>query len=466
MIIAAYAGVGKTTFCTKNQGNAIDVVCMPFKYSNFYEVSSQLGESEDIKANEKLELRDKWELYYYWAVKYLAYYCPKKYIVIPTINSIMDFLEADNIPYTIFYPNVELKDEYEQRYLERGNSESFMDVFIGQWDYRLESLAERKCKKIVLESHQYLSDVIDCSKFDDTYISRQLISFENALKWENSRVKRAKTREIDEYTRAARHYYSKTLAFAGFSRLGHTINEVYELIENNSGKNDSIEEQRFNKPSEMSVLIRNVIQEINLHYNEYSNEGDHLKFTDIISLDSISSERETDRCIDSNNYLNVRYNPNFKDWTALYASHISIEDIEKIYLRDYLSMIIGVLRKGNNYLHDTVSDNVDDETLINWICTEYKNMLIEACAYKDGEKSSDAICGILYVKPLYEKDIVDDFVLVNSKKQLKFLLEDAEEGVERKICFSLLSAKYIDDCYQFQEKVFESKDIKKLVDFL
>jgi len=279
MIIAAYAGVGKTTFCTNNQGNAIDVICMPFKYSNFYEVSSQLGESEDIKANEKLELRDNWELYYYWAIKYLVYYCPEKYIVIPTINSIMDFLEADGIPYTIVYPNTELKDEYEQRYLERGNSQSFMDVFIGQWEYRLESLVERKCKKIVLESHQYLSDVIDCSHMEDTYISRQLISFENTLKGENSRVKRAKIKEID----------------------------------------------------------------------------------------------------------------------------------------------------------DTISD---------------------------------AICGVLYVKPLCEDDVVDDFVLVNSKKLLKYLLEDIEEGIEGKVCFTLLYAKYTDGRYQCQEKVFESKELNKFIDFL
>ena len=44
MIIAAYAGVGKTTFCEQNSQNAIDVICMPFKYSNFYEDSKNIGE--------------------------------------------------------------------------------------------------------------------------------------------------------------------------------------------------------------------------------------------------------------------------------------------------------------------------------------------------------------------------------------------------------------------------------------
>ena len=119
MVIAGFAGCGKTTFCEKNPGDAIDLVCMPFKYSNFYEVAGSLKEGEKIKANERLMLRENWELYYYWMIRYLLWYSPERQIVIPTIRKIMEFLTADYIPYTVVYPERERKEEYEGRYRNR-----------------------------------------------------------------------------------------------------------------------------------------------------------------------------------------------------------------------------------------------------------------------------------------------------------------------------------------------------------
>ena len=104
-------------------------------------------------------------LYYYWAIKYLLYYCPEIPIVIPTIDLILNFLEEDQIPYTLIYPEKNLKDEYEKRYRNRGNTEGFLDIFIGQWEFRIEELEQRNssfAKHIVLQEEQYLSDVIKC----------------------------------------------------------------------------------------------------------------------------------------------------------------------------------------------------------------------------------------------------------------------------------------------------------------
>lgn len=163
MIYAAYAGTGKSYFCQENP-EAIDLICMPFKYTNLSEVSGNMEsdrEGEQIKANPKLTLRNYWVLYYYWAIKYLLYYCPEIPLVIPTIDLILDFLEADQIPYTLIYPDKNLKDEYEKRYKNRGNTEEFLDIFIGQWEFRIEELEQRNSpltKHIVLQEGQYLSD--------------------------------------------------------------------------------------------------------------------------------------------------------------------------------------------------------------------------------------------------------------------------------------------------------------------
>lgn len=52
MIIAAFTGVGKTYFC-KKEPHALDFVCMPWKYTNFYEVSATFEEEKRYKARGK-----------------------------------------------------------------------------------------------------------------------------------------------------------------------------------------------------------------------------------------------------------------------------------------------------------------------------------------------------------------------------------------------------------------------------
>lgn len=167
MIYAAYAGTGKSYFCQEHP-EAIDLICMPFKYTNLPEIYGSIEsdrKGEQVKANQELIFRSHWVLYYYWAIKYLLYYCPEIPIVIPTIDLILNFLEEDQIPYTLIYPEKNLKDEYEKRYRNRGNTEGFLDIFIGQWEFRIEELEQRNssfAKHIVLQEEQYLSDVIKC----------------------------------------------------------------------------------------------------------------------------------------------------------------------------------------------------------------------------------------------------------------------------------------------------------------
>lgn len=186
MIYAAYAGTGKSYFCQEHP-EAIDLICMPFKYTNLPEIYGSIEsdrKGEQVKANQELILRSHWVLYYYWAIKYLLYYCPEIPIVIPTIDLILNFLEADQIPYMLIYPEKNLKDEYEKRYRNRGNTEEFLDIFIGQWEFRIEELEQRNSpltKHIVLQEEQYLSDVIKCVSGCDVYKAKQIKKFRQKL---------------------------------------------------------------------------------------------------------------------------------------------------------------------------------------------------------------------------------------------------------------------------------------------
>lgn len=159
MIVAGYSGVGKTTFAKTHQ-NVIDLHVMPYKYSNLSELNNKYND-ESIKAAPELILNIDWRYDYYDKLISLYKSEPNKIIVIPTDIQIMNWLECDEIPFTLVFPSYELKEEYRNRYLKRGNTKDFIDVFISDWDYWIGMFKQQKgCKKIELKTNEYLSDVI------------------------------------------------------------------------------------------------------------------------------------------------------------------------------------------------------------------------------------------------------------------------------------------------------------------
>ena len=168
-IIDAFAGTGKTTFCEKHK-NAIDFVCMPFKYVNFAEVSGNLS-GESIKAHDDLIFRDGWQNLYYEALIHTYEKYPAEMIVIPTINGILDRLEYEDIPYTLVYPCRAAKEEYNRRFIERGNSENFLSIFVDGWEYWMRAVrSHHNLDCIELQPTEYLSDVIQATKYDENKI--------------------------------------------------------------------------------------------------------------------------------------------------------------------------------------------------------------------------------------------------------------------------------------------------------
>lgn len=172
---------GKTHFCNLYP-NALDFVVMPFKYKNYAHVATCCAEGESIKAHPILELRCDWRDLYYKALTDTYRRYPGEILVIPTDRNIMSRLERDSIPYTVVYPNRSLKEEYYTRYLARGNTESFLEVFIDGWDMWMDSVRNNNGSHIELQSGEFLSDVIKLPNRDfgiienkETYIT-QIIS--------------------------------------------------------------------------------------------------------------------------------------------------------------------------------------------------------------------------------------------------------------------------------------------------
>jgi len=155
MVIAAFAGTGKTTVAKRYPKTAIDLDCMPYKY----ELKSNGNfEDESCKANPDLIARAEWPYNYVDVIK--QFNKNYKYIFIPANLHVLMLLRAEKIPYLICYPERCAKEVYHHRFLERGNTMYFIDIFIGKWDKYISTCEEDNYgRHIVLQSNQFLSDI-------------------------------------------------------------------------------------------------------------------------------------------------------------------------------------------------------------------------------------------------------------------------------------------------------------------
>lgn len=84
------------------------------------------------------------------------------YVLITTYGDVLQELNKRNIKYCLVYPKIELKEEYRQRAIERKSDTSFIEGFFSRWDTHINDCINNKnTNKIVLESNEYLSDVIE-----------------------------------------------------------------------------------------------------------------------------------------------------------------------------------------------------------------------------------------------------------------------------------------------------------------
>jgi len=82
-------------------------------------------------------------------------------ILVSSHKEVRDALSNESIDFTLVYPGRDIKDEYIQRYIDRGNDDKFVELLKKNWDNWMTELEEQTgCNKIELKSGQYLSDII------------------------------------------------------------------------------------------------------------------------------------------------------------------------------------------------------------------------------------------------------------------------------------------------------------------
>jgi hypothetical protein len=135
VVISAFPGCGKShLFRNKGEKHILDSDSSKFDKSNFPE-----NYIEHIKSN--IGVADM--------------------ILVSSHKEVRDALVDNDIKFILVYPNREIKDEYIQRYIDRGNEEGFVKLLNQNWDTWMSELeSQTGCEKRKLEAGQYLSDVI------------------------------------------------------------------------------------------------------------------------------------------------------------------------------------------------------------------------------------------------------------------------------------------------------------------
>jgi hypothetical protein len=82
-------------------------------------------------------------------------------ILISSHDVVRNALVSEGLPFTLVYPDMSIKDEYIQRYRDRGSNSKFVELLENNWEMWIGELTKQiGCEKIILKSGQHLSDVI------------------------------------------------------------------------------------------------------------------------------------------------------------------------------------------------------------------------------------------------------------------------------------------------------------------
>jgi hypothetical protein len=86
-------------------------------------------------------------------------------ICISSHQEVRQALVENGLDFVLVYPKKEIKEEYIQRYKDRGSDENFIKLLEKNWDMWIDQLDNQEgCDKIKLKEGEYLSDKIEINK--------------------------------------------------------------------------------------------------------------------------------------------------------------------------------------------------------------------------------------------------------------------------------------------------------------
>lgn len=160
LVISAFPGCGKSTICKNAEQYGLKhievlpdgVVDVPIPGETLvpvFDSDSSLFDKEHFPAN------------YIEHIKEVLSNCPNVVIMVSSHDNVRKAMAEAGIPYTLVYPQRELKGDYLERYEGRGSPEAFVNMMDNKWNDFIDSAeSDPSQDHIILSEGEYLVDRI------------------------------------------------------------------------------------------------------------------------------------------------------------------------------------------------------------------------------------------------------------------------------------------------------------------
>lgn len=153
-IISSFPGTGKSTAAKLLPGVVIDLESSDFHWM-------------DPKAETKIE-NPEWPKNYINTIRALAFeseshpdYKDLLYVLISGHREVLEQLDLLGINYAVSFPSLDSKEEYLQRYIDRGNTEDFIKKLGANYENFIRDLRSHGKPEIELGAGEYLFDKLN-----------------------------------------------------------------------------------------------------------------------------------------------------------------------------------------------------------------------------------------------------------------------------------------------------------------
>jgi hypothetical protein len=162
LIISAFPGTGKTYFYNNSNKRVLDSDSSNFSWIDGGGIGPSVRNPE-FPQNYIDHIKENIGKY--------------DIILVSSHKEVRESLVKNGIKFTLIYPERNLKDEYLQRYINRGSDDKFIGIMYRNWDLFIDDMDnQEKCEKVVFLENTHLSSWIKCYEamnqkhFEERYI--------------------------------------------------------------------------------------------------------------------------------------------------------------------------------------------------------------------------------------------------------------------------------------------------------
>ena len=149
-IISAFPGVGKTYYHERNKGISIDSDSSHFSWVKDSEGNNTKERNPEFPQNYINHIKEK-------IGKFDVIFVSSHEVVRKALND-------NNIKFFMVYPDISLKEEWINRFNNRGNDEGFIALIDKNWDFFIKSIENEKLcfkQKLTKENPYITNELVD-----------------------------------------------------------------------------------------------------------------------------------------------------------------------------------------------------------------------------------------------------------------------------------------------------------------